>query len=262
MSDKTFTKEGLIQELQKIRGQGWIETTRPLNDGNVGNLLEDLLGIDENNLPIPNATEWELKTQRKASNSLLTLFHMEPSPRALKFVPKILLPHYGWTHQDAGINYTINEKSFRQTIRAGVYSNRGFSIRVNKAEQKIEVHFDPTKVDLSIQGDWLTSIRTSGKLELDPAPYWGFNDFFHKLGSKLHNCFYVTAIEKKENGKNFFKYEDILMLKDLSLDKTIDALEAGLIYIDFDARTGHNHGTKFRIHPKNMINLYTTHQIY
>ena len=53
------------------------------------NTLEDLLGIEENNLPIPNAAEWELKAQRKNTRSLTTLFHIEPSPRALKFVPEI-----------------------------------------------------------------------------------------------------------------------------------------------------------------------------
>jgi hypothetical protein len=262
MSGKTFTKESLVEELQAIRNRGWIETSRALNDGNVGNVLEDLLGIEENNLPIPNAAEWELKTQRKATNSLLTLFHMEPSPRALKFVPSVLLPYYGWPHQDAGLNYPTNERSFRQTIRSGIYSNRGFSIKINKEEEKIEVHFDYTKVDQNVHGNWLEEIASRNKLSLDPAPYWGFNDFFHKLGSKLHNCFYVTATEKKENGKNFFKYEDIVMLKGLSLEETIKALESGLIYLDFDARTGHNHGTKFRINPKNIINLYGFHEFY
>ena len=44
--------------------------------GGVGNTLEDLLGIEENNLPIPNAAEWELKStanQHVFTNT--TLFH-------------------------------------------------------------------------------------------------------------------------------------------------------------------------------------------
>jgi hypothetical protein len=43
---------------------GWIPDNRPGNIGGVGNTLEDLLGIEENNLPILNASEWELKCQR------------------------------------------------------------------------------------------------------------------------------------------------------------------------------------------------------
>ncbi len=86
-----FTKDQLILELRKIKEMGWIKNTRPGNVGGIGNTLEDLLGIKENNLPIPNAAEWKLKTQRANTSSSTTLFHMEPSPRALKFVPRIFL---------------------------------------------------------------------------------------------------------------------------------------------------------------------------
>ncbi|MDH4262220.1 MAG: MvaI/BcnI family restriction endonuclease [Spirochaetia bacterium] len=38
-----------------------IQNSRAGNHCGIGNTLEDLLGITENNLPIPNAAEWELK---------------------------------------------------------------------------------------------------------------------------------------------------------------------------------------------------------
>ena len=72
---KLFTKETLIQNFIEIEKRGWIKNTRTGNSGSVGNILEDLLGIEENNLPIPNAAEWELKAQRKNTTSLTTLFH-------------------------------------------------------------------------------------------------------------------------------------------------------------------------------------------
>ena len=115
---KTFTKPELIAELEEICDRGWITSTRGKNDGALGNTLEDLLGIEENNLPLPNAAEWELKVQRKGTSSLLTLFHAEPSPTGLRFVPNILLPKYGWAHTQAGLKYPIGERSFRQTISA------------------------------------------------------------------------------------------------------------------------------------------------
>lgn len=84
---KPISKTELIEQLRAIEQRGWIEnTTRTTNDGAVGNKLEDLLGIPENNLPIPNGAEWELKTQRDDTTSLLTLFHLEPSPRDRKSV--------------------------------------------------------------------------------------------------------------------------------------------------------------------------------
>ncbi|HIE65664.1 MAG: MvaI/BcnI family restriction endonuclease [Verrucomicrobiales bacterium] len=119
---KTYTKESLIEALETIRTQGWIPTGRKNNDGGVGNTLEDLLGIEENNLPLPNAAEWELKAQKKNTTSLVTLFHMEPSPRAFKFIPSILLPVFGWKHKEAGEKYPDTEKSFRQTICTKSYN--------------------------------------------------------------------------------------------------------------------------------------------
>ncbi|HHS0803877.1 TPA: MvaI/BcnI family restriction endonuclease [Neisseria meningitidis] len=107
---KIYTKETLIAALKEIRDLNWVKSARPGNDGSVGNTLEDLLGIEENNLPIPNAAEWELKAQRKDSSSLLTLFHMEPSPTSLKLVPNLLLPNYGWPHKNAGENTQIQKK--------------------------------------------------------------------------------------------------------------------------------------------------------
>ena len=52
---KIYTKETLIAALREIADRGWIENARPGNYGGIGNTLEDLLGITENNLPIPNA---------------------------------------------------------------------------------------------------------------------------------------------------------------------------------------------------------------
>jgi hypothetical protein len=113
---KIYTKETLIEKLKSIRDLGFILNARQGNHGGIGNTLEDLLEIKENNLPIPNAAEWELKTQRIGTSSLTTLFHLEPSPQALKFVPSLLLPKYGWPHQEAGLKYPTTEMSFRQTI--------------------------------------------------------------------------------------------------------------------------------------------------
>lgn len=250
---KTYTKESLIEALKEIRDQGWIPTGRKNNDGGVGNTLEDLLGIEENNLPLPNAAEWELKAQKKETTSLVTLFHMEPSPRAFKFIPAILLPEFGWKHQEAGGKYPDSERSFRQTICASNYSNRGFTVEVNRQEQKVIVDFDHKQVDTNAHPDW--SLFVSGKSIKNP-PYWGFDDLFHKVGTKLHNCFFVRAESKKINGKLHFHYQDIFMLKTLDKSNFIDAIENGDIYIDFDARTGHNHGTKFRLRNKVLINLY------
>jgi hypothetical protein len=253
---KTYTKESLINELRNIRKQGWIPNARPDNAGGVGNTLEDLLGIEENNLPIPNAAEWELKCQRANTLSLTTLFHMEPSPRAFRFVPNVLLPRYGWPHEEAGTKYSSNEMSFRQTIHGGTRSDRGFKVVIDRASRKVLISFDSKSVDAR-HSAWLASVkRQVGLGELAPQPYWGFDDLFHKAGTKLPNCFYVQAEVKKEAGQEFFSYTKILMLQELSLDGLLSGLEQSDLLIDFDARTGHNHGTKFRLRQDRLPVLY------
>lgn len=253
---KIYTKQSLISELKKIREQGWIKSKRGANDGNVGNTLEDILGIKENNLPIPNAAEWELKCQRKKTTSLMTLLHCEPSPRALKFVTNILLPKYGWEHQEAGGKYPKTEMSFRQTISCINYSDRGFRVKLDKKQEKIVISFNSKKTD-ERHSVWLKSVENRiGLKNLEPQPYWGFDNIFYKVGAKLNNCFYIEAEVKKENKEEFFKYEKIYQLSTLSLKNFLRCLEEGLILIDFDARTGHNHGTKFRFRKNKLPALY------
>ena len=46
------------------------------------------------------------------------------------------------------------------------------------------------------------------------------------------------------------------MLKKFDLEGFLEGIERGNIYVDFDARTNHNHGTKFRIKPSAFPILY------
>ena len=253
---KIYTKKTLTRRLKGIAGMGWVPNTRHGNDGGVGNTLEDLLGIEENNLPIPNAVEWELKTQRAHTTALTTLFHFEPSPQALRFVPRILLPNYGWKHKEAGNKYPKGEKSFRLTIHGKSRSDRGFMVTINRRKRKVAISFDSRGVDVRHK-KWLASVKKrAGLAEINPQPYWGFDDLEHKAGTKLHNTFYVQAETKRIRRKEHYHYTKIMMLQKFSFNNFLKALEQGDILVDFDARTGHNHGTKFRMRRNTLPQMY------
>jgi hypothetical protein len=253
---KIYTKESLIAELIAISERGWIPNARSGNCGGVGNTLEDLLGISENNLPIPNAAEWELKTQRLNTTSLTTLFHFEPSPRAIKFVPQILLPKYGWPHQSAGTTHPANEMSFRQTIHGLSASDRGFMVKIDRCNKKVLISFCFSQVSQK-HTNWLESVKNEISLnELDPQPYWGFDDLASKAGTKLLNCFFIQADVKKDNASEYYHYKTLLMLQKFDFNKFLEQIENGNILVDFDARTGHNHGTKFRMRQNCLPLLY------
>jgi len=248
---KIFTKEALIEQLKGIRSKGWIPSARHGNQGGVGNTVEDIRGLEEYNLTITNAAEWEVKCQR-VGTSLTTLFHLEPSPRALRIVPELLLPKYGWKHQ------TIDdEMSFRQTISGQSRSDRGFMVVVDRTSRKVLISFDASAVDRSRHAAWLRSVKSRiGLGELDPQPYWGFDDLGSKAGTKLLNCFYVQAQVRRKAGREFFLYDKITVLQKFSFDNLLKGIEGGFVFVDFDARTHHNHGTKFRLRQDRLPALY------
>ena len=101
--------------------------------------------------------------------------------------------------------------------------------------------------------------RGWGKGDIIPKPYWTFADISQKLSTKLKNLMYVKAETCYISGYECFKYNKIEAYVDPTLERFLDLIEAGTIYVDFDARTGHNHGTKFRIKSAAKANLYQQH---
>jgi hypothetical protein len=258
---KLFSKEQLTKEIKNIFHAGWHESVRkPGNDGAVGNTLEKLLGIKENNLPIPNAREWELKGQRSRTSSPVTLKHIEPSPTGARIVSSMLLPLYGWKHKKDGIKYPETEMSFRSTTSATSFTSKGFRVVVDRKQMKVKFIFDSKQVDRSDpkNAEWLKSVENRAGLGfLNPEPYWGFEDLRYAIGNKIRNCFYVIADSKIENKKEYFLYNQMVILSGFSFEKFLLCLENGTVLVDFDARTGHNHGTKFRIKQDCWSELYS-----
>jgi hypothetical protein len=251
MSSRFLTKQQMIANLQELAKSGWIKSTRPLNSGGIGNTVDSLLGLPENNLPIADTAQWELKTHRIASSSLITLFHMEPEPRTVKVVMNVLLPKYGWPDQ-----IRHNELSFRQTIQATHSSDRGFGIKTDRMNEKVTVYFDSILVS-SRHTAWLETVNArTGLGALQPEPFWHFRDLFLKASTKLLNTFYLEADAKRDKDGEYFKIIKIHVLQGFNLDYFISAIENGNVLVDFDARTHHNHGTKFRLREEIIPTLY------
>ena len=58
-----MTLDELIEKLQKIKKMGFVKTVRA-HQGGVGNTLEYLLEVPENNLRLPDIGEIEIKAKR------------------------------------------------------------------------------------------------------------------------------------------------------------------------------------------------------
>lgn len=146
--------------------------------------------------------------------------------------------------------------SFRQTIHGLGRSDRGFNVVIDEKERKVLISFDSSLVAIK-HADWLKGIgKAVGLNELETQPYWGFDDLFHKAGTKLLNCFYVQAKVKKEKGQEFYHYQKIQMLRGFTMEKFLNGFREGFVLVDFDARSGHNHGTKIRLRRNRLPDLY------
>ena len=172
-----YTLETLVKKLKSDVIGRWHKEGRVGNDGSAGNTLEDLLGVAENNLRLPDWGNIELKTKRKESQSLVTLLHREPQPQAS--IPKLLLS-LGWKHQSAGTKYPSDELSFRSTTRANSFSDRGFAVKLS--EDKISLVFEPSEINFSATdrtktyrtyNDWLNDVENRQPHYSDVLPvYW------------------------------------------------------------------------------------------
>jgi hypothetical protein len=127
---------------------------------------------------------------------------------------------------------------------------------IDEAERKVLISFNSSLVAVKHLA-WLNSVEARiGLGELNLQPYWGFDDLAAKAGTKLHNCFYVQAKVRREGGEEFYHYQKILKLSRFSFEGFLQGLREGFVLVDFDARTGHNHGTKFRLRQNHLPDLY------
>ena len=253
---RLLSKEEIIKRLSELKDRGWIKSLRPLNAGGIGNTIDDLLGFPENNLPISDTAQWELKSHRSGTSSLLTLFSMEPEPRSLKVVPRMLLPNYGWQHKTRA-----GELSFRQTLRVSAPTDRGFGVRMEPQTERLMVYFDSSKVE-DRHSDWLESVKArTGLGPLEPEIYWPLRDVLLKASTKMLNSFYVEAEARKEGQEELFQIKEVLMLEGFDSDRFVAAIESGNVLPEFDARTKKNHGSKFRLRQASVPTLYRYSQI-
>ncbi len=153
----------------------------------------------------------------------------------------MLLPVYGWPHKRK-----LGQMGFRSTTSAQRYTDRGFTIDVDDSAKRVLFSFDASRVD-SRHSEWLERIRQEvGTGQLSPQPYWAFDKLEGKSVTKLQNSLLVLAEVKSAKGVYYYNYTDLYILEGFRFDRFLSGLKEGLVLVDFDASTGHRHGTKFR----------------
>ena len=181
----------LTQKILEIKNRGFIKTHR-LDDTGIGKTLEDLLGIKENNLKLPDVGDIELKAKRIDSQSMLTIATKAPKPLG---VNRILFEKY--KYRDKYGYYCLHS-----TVYASRYNSQGFRIRI--LEDRLELE---NKDDIEA--------------------FWPMAIFYDVLKSKSNKILLVFA-ESEGERKTFeeqFRFAEAYLLSDLNIEKFKTAMQ-------------------------------------
>ena len=220
-------KNQMLERLCEIVKSGWLEmpsdVPRYNGTGGPGNYLEDLLGLTSGNQDIADCVGWEVK-YFTPKTSLITLFHKEPEPAGIM---RYIVSKYGWKDK-------LGRLSFRHTIH-------GQSDRF---------------VVVDDAGTIIVRPINDGN---DPVPSWTHDTLLNIAGGKLRR---LVAMAGQRKGQTV-KFDSAELYEKMHLTQLAQDLVNGRIAIDFDVREMsagskglRNHGTKFRVSPKDLHRLY------
>ena len=108
--------------LKETKEAGYLQSVYS-HHGGIGNTLEQLLGIRENNIALPDLGNLELKCRRKETGSLITLFTKSPN----RYSNAQLLLDFGYDRGDG--NLVIH-----QTVYFGKKNAQGYHLQRSDTE--------------------------------------------------------------------------------------------------------------------------------
>jgi hypothetical protein len=234
-----------LERIKEIKDMNYVKSHRR-GDTGIGKTLEDLLGITENNIAGPDFGVYELKSGRKDSVSMLTLFTKTPMPKGAILN---LLKAYGYKQRR-----DIHDSSQRKMAEY-VDTKSAEPDEVPVGEKELHVTVDAVKKNsvgliLKIVGDRIyISDHRSVEAYYEESV---LKDAFEKKYAKL---IYVSAASKRENDQEFLWFDEAYRLEGFSYERFSELVGKGVIKLDLrvghypDGRL-HDHGTGFRVLPR------------
>lgn len=229
-----------ITKLEQIRDRGYIKSHRS-GDTGIGKTLEDLLGIDENNISGPDFSVYELKSTRRQSTTMVTLFTKAPSPKG---AIKKLVDNFGYR----------NRKGSSKTKQTTLVAVEGKTEYIPPEEKELHVIVDsikPNSVGLQL---YFVGERLHFKNAKGIAAYYDRDALEKAFEKKYHSMIFVIADCKKEDKQELFWYNEAYKLDGFGFATFTQLIKDGLLKADI--RVGHypdggvhDHGTAFRILP-------------
>ena len=223
----------LYSSFKKIAEMGFIESMRP-GDTGIGFTLETLLGIKENSDSAPDLGTHELKSTRKGSQSLQTLFTYATKEHWKLSKSQVLL-RYG--------------KISKEGEELSVYNS------ITKKPNKNGFYFKTTEEHLIVKNADTEILR------------WTWKELVHKFENKFPACIKVFADSKFVNRNEYFHYNEVYNFTNADESKFKNLFVLDKIRIDLRLKTNDfgkilDKGTAFRIQEKNMKYLFRKEVIF
>lgn len=212
--------EEFVDRLQEIEQMGYVETHRAGNTG-IGKTLEDLLRIEENNIPGPDAAGVELKSARRNSGSMMTLFTKEPPRGSRELWASSLVEKYGY-EDDNG------RPALKITLHVDEFNNQAF--RTATDEEGVHIEHEDDGVVATYPLDYLRDAYEA----------------------KFPEMVLVEADTQTIDGDEHFWFNEGYYLEGFNGEEFLNLIREGIIKIDLrmhlrDSGGARNHGTAFRI---------------
>lgn len=223
-----WTLPKIKKVLKEISERGWIKSNR-LHDTGIGKTLEDLMGLNENNIALPDFGVMELKSQRINTISMLTLFTKSPD---------------GITNSELRQSFGYPDREFpkvkilHQTINDGKKNRMGFYCKIDEKQNKLFIMKNNEKVG-----------------------YYSLEFLRKKATEKIGNgVILVLAETKREKDGEYFHYKEAYILKDIDpktfLSYSKYDIRLGVYHSGIKAGQPHDHGSAFRIAQKGLPNIF------
>ncbi len=224
-SKRKLTLNEFVKSFAKIKKLGWVQSHRKGPTG-IGQTLEQLLGLTENNIALPDLGTVELKAHRAGSSSMITLFTF--NRKVWKVKPFDAIKKYG-TKDSNG--------------RLGMY----FTMSRTPNSMGLFLH---------IERETISVRHISGEVIAE----WELTTLAERFVRKIPGLVFVSAFSEMRGDSEWFKFDRAQLLTDTSSEIIRNQIISGNILVDLrlhdKGTSARNHGTGFRAYEDKLQSLF------
>ena len=209
----------------RVKNLGYVRATRSGPTG-VGHTFETLVGLEEDNIALPDLGEVEVKSRRVNSTSMVTLFTF--NRKAWQMKPLDAVRKYG----------TLDKQG-----RQGLY----FTMARTPTSPGLLLH---------VEDEFISVRHISGEV----VAVWSLEALAQQFYKKMPALVLVSALSEVRDGVEWFNFTRAQLLTGTSPDILREQLLAGNVLVDLrlhDKITrARNHGTGFRAKESQLTALF------